>query len=333
MSDGINRHAARRSLPTNGTCRKKGELVDAKTQTNPFSLQVEMERFEKEVELIISMKELRYGDALRTVTDIMKTTLEQPLQNFKFQVLKVECLLHLLQFEEAKIEGMEMVDLCSKVLNINEVEVSNIALLCRENNDFVRALLYYQCSLHCWLRDMRNEKIRRRTIDVITRGEKYALTSYHIGLSADTRGIFYEYAIPAFCTVMEKYEIGPPKLEVHRDLSIMGCYYHIGESLKKLGDFQKSIELTKEGINIGMKTMKEHKNYLLPKSHHLVAECYLELGDHDNAKRWLDSALRLCPFIVNWDFQSTTERKKEFEKHVNERLKHLKTMKLDKERE
>lgn len=283
-----------------------------------------MEKFENEVKIITYMKEKRPADALKLITEL-RIECQRVEEEFKLQALETECLLSLRRYDDAKLGAAELIQICVKKLNLSEVEISCIALHSREKGEYIRAMLFYLCSLHCWVRDMRADKVRKRTIEVITRGEKYALSLQHIGSDVDSHEIMTEFGVPCLQEVMQKYEIGPPNLESHRDLSIMGCYYHIGLACKKLGDLNLCLQLTKEGINTGMKSMKEHKNYLLPKAHNLVAETYLELKDYENAGRWFESALGLCPFIVNWDFQSPTERKKEFEKQINDSLKLLKS--------
>lgn len=228
-------------------------------------------------------------------------------------------------FIEAREDGPIVIDMASNIMQINESEIASIAYKCRKNRNFVRAMLYYQCSLQCWLRDMQRGKIKNRSIEVINRAEKFALVVYHIGLSTDTRGIMYEYALQVFRAFIQAYENGPEKLNVHRDLTIMGCCYYIGATLRKLNDPKQSLNFTSHGINIGMKTIMDHKNHLVAKSHLLAAQCYLSLEEWDNAEMWLEFALKLCPLISNWDYQSSTETRKEFEEEVKSCLADVKS--------
>lgn len=236
----------------------------------------------------------------------------------------MECYLHLLMFTEAREEGAGLMDMSADLMQVNACEIANIAFKCRKNRNFVRAMLYYQCSLRCWLRDMRMGKIKNRSIEVINRAEKFALVVYYIGLSGDTSGIVYEYALQVFRTFLNDYETGPERLSVHRDLTIMGCSYYIGVTLSKLNDPKQSLNFTSYGINIGMKTIKDHKNHLLAKSQLLAARCYISLKEWDNAEMWLEYALKLCPLIPNWNYQSTTETRTEFEKEVRKYLEDVK---------
>lgn len=245
-------------------------------------------------------------------------------EQYKILILKAECFLYMKKYDLAKLTAENLMTMSAQSMNVEEIVISGIAYECRERGHYVRALLYYQCSFACWIRDMKGGWVRRRTIDVINRGEKYCMCLASIGKRKDLIDIVHEYGIPRLREILVQYETGPEKLSTHRDLSIMGCLYHLGNACKTLGALEKCTEITKDGINIGMRSMREHKHYLLPKSHQLVAEAYLQLEDYSNARRWFESALGLCPFIVNWDFQTKAEDKKEFEKNVAGKLKIVK---------